>query len=115
MGDAFSALFCLYLPFGERGEMKSELFLNKKDAKNKPIKRHKLNIHTHSPTSLMGILPGGGGLPASSLRDIHLPQSLPLVATSRPPCISALQVDSPLNLCTAYHVLFLVAGAGFPF
>lgn len=100
--------------------MKSELFLNKKDAKNKPIKRHKLNIHTHNPTSLMGILPGGGGLPASSLRDIHTPQTLLLVATSRPPCIPALQVDSPLNLSALpYHVLFLVAGAGwragFPF
>lgn len=86
--------------------MKSELFLNKKDAKNKPIKRHKLNIHTHNPTSLTGTLPGGGGLPAFSLRDIHLPQSCPLVATSCLPWIPALQVDSPLNLCTAYHVLF---------
>ena len=95
-----------------RGEMKSELFLNKKDAKNKPIKRHKLNIHMHNPTSSTGTLPGGGGLPASSLRDIHLPQSCLLVATSHPLSIPALQVDSPLNLCTVYHVLF---GGQFPF
>lgn len=76
--------------------------------KTNPLKG-KLNIHTHNPTSLMGILPGGGGLPASSLRDIHLPQSLPLVATSSP---AYRHCSWPVLWISALPTMFMFGGGG---